>query len=554
MRRIVIGLGGGAALTGAIFLYLYFPFHWSSLKDSFFSALGDEVLGLWIFHRWSENLFQQPAHLFDGGIFYPSTLSLAFAETLVLPSLIYRLLHSLIRQPILAYHLTMVLMLLSNLATFYWAARHFWSRGASFLGALVFTFSMVRLGEFNHVQLVPQPFFPLIAYFLYQFDTTDRRRPLFLAALAIAGQLLWSIHFGVMAMLLAAPYVVIKIYRSRHEPRTLKRLLGFCALIAVLSIPIFLPYYFVNKTYGIERTLVHARPYSASLYSYLSPPRDTIYAPILRWIPPTVPHFNKHLFFGFMALALSILGWRHARKASQPMPRLWFRIGTATFVFLFLLSFGPVGGLYTVIYYIFPLLKALRVPSRFALAELLVVATFCVIGVEALLAKIRSPKNRGLLCLGLAALFLLENRVWYPLVKLPTYLEGSTEFLTHLPDRFPVIHLPLASDHGVFPGDQGNSWDNRECVRMYYGMKHRHPIFNGHSGFEPQDYQAVRQRERDIGPSASFLNHLAQSGLHYAVIEKNIVDPSMRERWIQLIRERKPIYEDEFTAIVRLES
>jgi hypothetical protein len=181
---------------------------------------------------------------------------------------------------------------------------------------------------------------------------------------------------------------------------------------------------------------------------------------------------------------------------TMPMRRAWERRSTFAFyalatVLLFLCSLGPrprFAGhefLYQPPYrwmMSLPAFGSIRVPARFAMAGMLMLATAAAIGFSRL--QLDASRRRSALTL---ALLGIAADGWLAPIPLPA-----------LPDAWPpgrangfaaVIELPLGELFG-------------DLRAMYRATLHGHPTVNGSSGFEPGHYAAVRAAVAEHDPIA----------------------------------------------------
>lgn len=158
-----------AATLAGLLLCAWIPLA-PALRSDFaqgFLDPGDSRLVAFVLERNTEWLLGADSSgrsLSDLGIFYPVRDSLFYSDTLLGQLPFWAALRLLARDPVVAYHLLLALLLSLNfLVAHRWLARRddVTSAGA-FFGALLFAIGSPRIAHLFHVQLVAQ--FPLLLY------------------------------------------------------------------------------------------------------------------------------------------------------------------------------------------------------------------------------------------------------------------------------------------------------------------------------------------------------------------------------------------------------
>jgi hypothetical protein len=402
---------------------------------------------------------------------------------------------------------------------------------------------MVRLAQMSHIQLLAQFWYPLFARFYYDYHQTRRVKYAALAGLMVLGQIYSGIYLGLMlvSVLTVAFYWELRSQNYSREVVTVIAGVGFFVALAVL--PLALPYYRMSHLLGLVREIDEARQYSAYVWSFLSPPFESNLSFLARAIPWGRFLHEKHLFVGFVAAGLAgVCAWEtfSTRKKSY-----WARLLFAGLAFSVWMALGPNALLYAVFYYAFPGFKSLRCPARFGMVYLFFVAFAAAWGANHWLS--RQKKGQALLLASVVLWLIWENHVRISLVEIPPYLKATAEFLSQTGDQTPLAHLPFRTAYRPFPGDQGNPLNNREAVRMYYGLFHSHPIANGYSGFQPPVYNELVSQE---GDSSALFRALRNAGVGMVVLEKTMY-PSISAA--QSVRQgRACLYEDAFVCVFRI--
>ncbi len=523
--------------------YIYGPSELKKFPTGIFGELEDSIPFLWSFDLVLKNIISYPNRLFDGGILYPASQSLLFQDIMFLGTFIYHGFHSVVDNKIFAFNLTVLSFLIANTVCMYYFCRHFLRSIPAVASSLIFGFSLIRLCHLERMHLLPQFFFPLAALFILKYETNKKISDLVLVSMCVVLQFYQSTTLGLILGVMLIPYIVFNWVRCLQKKVPLLHSAIFLMLIGLLVSPLALSYFKVSKEHGFYRSKSDARMFSAHVFNYVMVPEQHPYAPFLGMQRQSwkIPYLNfrheKHLFVGFAVLVLALVGFFKLNRAVNLQPCHCKMLLFTTILFTIWMSLGPRGGIYWLLYEVFPPLRSLRTPVRFSLGYLFLVSILSGIGLSTLLSSVRSTALKGFLCGFLLLIFLFENRRMFPHEPVSEDLASVSAYLTHLPgDKAPVLHLPLSQ--------------YKDSSRMYYKLIHGHPIVNGNCGFVPEFSLRlpgwVSRMETDDDP---FLL-LKQAGIRYIVVEKQGVGAPILHRFRRVFM--TPMYEDAFSALYDL--
>ncbi len=381
----------------------------------------DGLLNTWIIAWVGHALTTDPLHLFDANIFYPYRNTLAFSEVLLPQGLLALPINLASGNTVLGYNLVLLFSLLLAAYGMYllvFDLTH--QRGAGIVAGVIFAFNPFNLSNLAQVQLLSFGWMPLALLALRRMielrpqtavgpQTVDRRPPPISAlrfasgefthpmlfALFFSLQVLSSIYYGFLAALAIALYVLWSVIRHRALRFTfyvsiLIRLSFSAIIIAVLVVPILLPYLQVQRELGFERKIEESEQFSASLKLYTEvSPQNVVYGSLLSPRQPVTAgcYPQDNLFPGLVAVGLAIAGIIAARNRER-----WFYLCLLLFAFVF--SLGPRLYLtptdatsillpYRRLYDAIPLMHALRAPVRFDALVMLALAVLAGIGMQA---------------------------------------------------------------------------------------------------------------------------------------------------------------------------
>ena len=309
--------------------------------------LGDSLLNMWILAWDSEQLlamlrgdFARLATFFDGNIFHPAPLTLAYSEHLV-PQAIQALpVYAISGNPILAYNLIFLsTFVLSGLGT-YLLVRELTGRpGAAFVAGLLFAFAPYRMPQSPHIQVLSSQWMPFALYGFRRYlaavdEGRPALRPLGGAAAAVVLQDLSCGYYLLYFSPFAGAYVLWEIAARRLWRRRAMWLQLSAAALAVLvvTLPFVLPYAAVTEDLQFTRSRAEVVRYSADVHSYGTAfSEQPLWGSVLRAHPKP----EGDLFPGFATLLLAfigILGWRvqaagntTLQTSSAPVPG-WRRL------------------------------------------------------------------------------------------------------------------------------------------------------------------------------------------------------------------------------------
>ena len=114
--------------------------------------LGDPLFSMWRIGWVAHQILTDPAHLFDGNIFYPEPLTLTLSDPMILPALTAAPLLALGVHPVVAYNLLFLSALwLSGIATYLLVERLTGSPRAAFLAGLMYACYSYRFDHYSHL-------------------------------------------------------------------------------------------------------------------------------------------------------------------------------------------------------------------------------------------------------------------------------------------------------------------------------------------------------------------------------------------------------------------
>jgi Dolichyl-phosphate-mannose-protein mannosyltransferase len=432
--------------------------------------IGDPLFSTWRLSWVAHQITRDPFHLFDGNIFYPSRNTLAFSDSMLVPSLTIAPLIWLGVPQLVAHNLLLLSgFALSAVGMFVLVRSLTGQTGAALVAGFVFGFLPFRFMHYAHLELQMAQWMPLGLWAFHRTIESGRLRDGLLTGLFFALQTLSSMYYGIFFATFLVPVAAALFVAGGRERfvRSVRPLLAGALLAGVIVAPLAIPYLAARKSVG-ERPLWEVQIYSARPQDYLTAhPRNATFGE-----EESHPEQQeRELFQGFVVPLVALVGLWPPLSAA----RIGYVLGG---LLAFDASLGLNGYSYPWLHaYVFAY-KGLRVPARMAMLVGLVLSILVGFGVARLTAR-RGVRAASGIALVIALLVYGEYRstlvfrhIWMDVP--PVYERLRSEppsVLMELPLKSPDIYL--------------------EPVYMYFSTFHWHKLVNGYSGFSPASYSRL---------------------------------------------------------------
>jgi hypothetical protein len=303
--------------------------------------LGDPLLNMWILAWDAEQLlgilrgdFSRLATFFDGNIFYPAPLTLAYSEHLLPQAIQILPIYAFTRNPILCYNLLFLsTFILSGLGTYLFVRELTGKPAAAFLAGLLFAFAPYRLPQSSHVQVLSAQWMPFALYAFRRYFSAlaagrGTTRPLAGAAAALSLQNLSCGYYLFYFSPFAAGYAVWEMARHGvwRQWKVWAQLSSAAVAVVAVTVPFLVPYLVVNEQIRFERPRAEVVRYSADVYSYATAfAEQPVWGEVMRAFPKP----EGDLFPGLVPLLLALIGvfgggdvrrGRQTGLSSSPLP------------------------------------------------------------------------------------------------------------------------------------------------------------------------------------------------------------------------------------------
>jgi len=277
--------------------------------------MGDPVLNCWIL-LWTGGQVMAflsgdvgaLSRFWQGNIFYPEPLTLAYSEHLV-PQMVQALpVLAATNNVILAYNLVFLsTFVLAGLGTFL-LVRDLTGRPlAALVAGLAFAFAPYRFDQLSHVQVLSAQWMPFVLFGFRRYLITSRRRALAGAALALIAQNLSCGYYALFFSPFAGAYVLYELaVRRRLNDWIAWRAFAIAGVaVTIGTLPFLLPYVAVRSSGVGVRSLGEIAMFSADVHAFAT-------APLKSWLwgerIMAFPRAEGQAFPGFAILALAVIG------------------------------------------------------------------------------------------------------------------------------------------------------------------------------------------------------------------------------------------------------
>jgi hypothetical protein len=419
--------------------------------------------------------------------------------------------------------------------------RNFW---ASLLAGALFAFAPVRFGLLSHLQMLNLYWTPLAFLFLDRFLHGKRWMDLIGLAVSYWLQVLFSVYLGwfaTIALALYWLYYVVFVDRALLGRPMLLRYVAFAALSLAVLLPFHLPYFEMQRQWGVTRSVAECVLYSADLaLSYLSVPylMSDFYRSIFSFAVSSHAHWEKELFPGLVLPLLVALGsWGDGKSLALDQGRRMRRIFWLILAVSFILSLGPFLVIfdqntgfplpYLLLYHLVPGFQGMRGPARFSLMAVLAACILAALGFlrtcdivchRAELKGRLASVCHAVLALSCLGVFFLELGFKpIQLVKIETGHEVPEVYRWLAVNQpGPIVEFPIGM------------WENFRY--MYFSTYHWLPIVNGWSGFLPSSYLEIVAKLHDF-PSRKAVDFLSAAGVRGVIVHQDRLSSRTAARW-----------------------
>ena len=431
--------------------------------------------------------------LWSPKFFYPYKQVLAFSDNLFGAAPVYWLFRAFFSSDI-AFQLWTITVCVLCFASFVVLMRRYRvGHVLSALGAFLFAFSMPRVSNIGHQQLLPQFFTPLVFLTLWEFVKQPTRKRLTLLLLLTYLQVLAGIYLGWFLLFSLLIFFCIT-YRLDLKARTTflaywrgdRRAIVAITLtwVALLIITLF--------PYLEARLVLGPKPYSEvdtmlpRIGSWFSVPPGSVWSSLLAWTSKDLPMVHEHyMFAGFTVVLLTILSiYGLILKNVLTLERaLLVKFCLLIFATIFCLSLRlPFGlSLWRIVYEVVPGASVIRAVSRIWTISYFYLLVAVIVCFDSLLNAVVTGKRLRLLIVSMVCVIGVSEQIVFnlPSYEKSTYTKEVTELRELMKKGCNIAYVSLNPKQPFFV---------EQLSAMWAGIEANVPVLNGYSGNTPPEY------------------------------------------------------------------
>jgi hypothetical protein len=315
---------------------------------------GDPLLVSWII-GWNASRMLQALGgdlsalqgIWNGNIFHPEPLTLAYSELLLAQSVQILPVYGLTGNLLLSYNLLFIsTYVLSGLGMYLFVRELTGDWRAAFVAGVIYGFLPYRVNQGPHLQVLSSQWLPFALYGFRRYFSTGRVRALTGAAVALIAQNLSCGYYLIYFSLFVPPYVIYELATRDllHDWRVWRHLAIAGVAVGAITVASMYPYFALREIHPLRRSIDEAAFYAADARAYVTAQELlNVWGPHLR----VMPRPEGDLFPGFLCLLLAGIAvasetrrsWAVSRGEPRPRgasflrstARLVAAIGAATF-------------------------------------------------------------------------------------------------------------------------------------------------------------------------------------------------------------------------------
>ena len=470
-------------------------------------------------------------------MFYGFKNSLSFTDSYFMQALQAFPIYLLISKNIIVVtNMVNILTILASLMAMYILIFYFTkSQILSILGSIIYVFNPYVSAHFpEHQMLFSVQWIPLIFLFFEKSLELQSRRNLFLFFLFLTCQLLSSLYYAVFLTVILPLYISLRILQKKVKLKKFINLGSVLGLLFFFSVVLISAHFYLQtfSNESIHRGLEETNIYSAKpidLFLNLNT-RNVLYSKLAQELgletELVLVSSETTYFWGItvwvLFIIISILVIRNFRKYQYLFLLLLL------IIFCVLFSFGPqiafgdnfkIPGPYLFFYKIDPLVRFLRAPPRIAAFIFFFLALFICLSLPHLTRILGSFKKKVLYLI--ITLFILIEYWNKPLgfINITNEQKHFYEVLNNQSQIKVILNLPIGYQIYTYP--EGTLGDNVDYHYLLWASAlHSKNLFNGSSGFIPDEYTRRVIYLRDQFPTMSKIEKLKSWGVDGIVLNR----------------------------------
>jgi len=463
---------------------------------------------------------------------FPYSNALAFSESMMgFTPFIYPI-WKITGNPVLTINLLSLLFLwLSSTITYYVLRAFNFERFAAIAGSLMFAFYpwVLKLSSLGRFHMQGVIWMPIIVYANYKFWQSGKKKYLIIIFAFFLWTFLFSLYYGIFFTIFIGIWNFLWFFYEK-EAFTTKKILSWALivfLVWLVMLPVFLVYHQVSSGMGVERSLENQVQYTGNVWSWITVPDENwLWGKAIRFLPRGSRNgiIENFIFPGFIVSFLFI-----AAFFFKSFPK-WLNALKWTALSLFILAIGPfmlgipwkIPMPFTLLWYVFPPLKATRNPHRLAVFVVLAIIFLIAFMINYILKR---KKISMVLKIIFISLLLLES---FNTEKATRAIGTNTSLiytkLKNSKTKHTLVELPMSIDINL--------------KALTFSSFHWQRIINGSSDYWPPLLGYLKRKLYGF-PSDNTVELLQAFSVDRIIIHEKKFSQQQKTRIIKALRERK---------------
>ena len=535
---------------------------------TYYSDIGDLPLTGWVL--WHNQLairtgtiFNQQAY-FQSNQFYPMPLSLAYSDHSFIETFLFAPLFWITQHLIFSINFSVFVAFILTFISMYYVSFFFTKNTvASIFSAIIYTFNPFMYAHWNagHIFLLHRYFLPLLFLSAYQYFLKPDYKRSFLFFLFFTLNALTVTYFFIMTTTICIFILpILTSCGSLGKQKEYWTTFLKTSLIGLCFLPLLgyftLPYVTFSQKEGAVRTLSENIYFSARpLDWFLSTPDSLLYGKLSQTMEPIRMreeqsnsfNYGEHtLFLNIVPIMLMLSGFlffiQKLKKYTITKENIYFFIIFTTIFVLSYLLMSPDG--FSLAYPLIPLLKGIRVPTRF---EFILYIPFSLFVAYGIIFLQKYKKIYPFLIALLAILLFLEN------IHVKSYAETSPTIQKIQKDPKSNAYLSLVKHSNTLHVPITLNPVGAVSQYLNWSTFTQENIVNGYSGFYPEDWiYFLIPLDKKLDEPA--FKKLLAIDVHYIIFHKNLLNAPAMKMYHSMypLYAKGKVFEDDELLIVDL--
>jgi len=268
--------------------------------------MGDSRFNMYVLEHGFKFMSGEVKEYWNAPFLYPYTHTIALSDNLLGTLPVYGLFRMLHCDRELAFQFWFISLFVLNFIFCYLALKKWTSHTIlSSVGAYIFAFSIIVLGNINHIQTFPRFITPFVIYWFWMYLSTKENRYFMFTMLGLTFQFYCAMYLGfflsfILLFFVLAYLFVYKDFALFTQFRNVRKIgshLLMLLLTVVLLYPLIQPYVEISRQFGY-REFAEVFSYLPTWRSYFSSTPEPVLWNFLTWhIRPTMNNWWEQFLF-----------------------------------------------------------------------------------------------------------------------------------------------------------------------------------------------------------------------------------------------------------------